>query len=609
MTFLAPLLGIFGVAVPVILVLYILRVRRRRTVVSSTLLWRSRTVDRQASVPWQRLRPSWLLLLQLAAAAVLVLALTQPALARPATLGPDTAVVIDASGPMQATDVAPSRFAAAVARARDLVAELAPGQRMTLIAMDGHPRILASTSGDRAALNAALDGLRPSAGLADLTTALSLASAAPGAASERRVVVISDGVVETSGPPLHVTTPVQLVAIGRSGENLGISGITVSAAGRAAQVAVSVSNYGRLRHHTTVETRADGHLIDATPVDLEPASGHEVLVDLPAGAATVTATLAPHDAFALDDTASAVVRPPHPLRAVLVTQHNTFLEQALRLRGDLSLEVVAPAAYHPDAGVDLWIFDGFTPRSLPQQPYWLVGPPASAALGAGDELRPGPLRPAQAGDPLTSGVDLSGVAVAQSRDLLGSAFGRAVIDSEAGPVLLLRDATPRAALLGFDLHDSDLPLSPAFPVLVERISEYLAPEAVPPQPVEPGSDVLLPVGAAGGAAGVTLPDGATTTIRAAPGSTAAVFNATDETGLYRARTAGGGSGGAVFAVDALDPARSQIQPLDRLPITASSSPGSPQTAPPLTFNDLWPWLAVLALLLLSAEWMVFHRGR
>ena len=612
MSFLAPLLAVFGISVPAIIVLYILKVRRRDVVVPSTLLWHGDAVDRQASVPWQRIRPSWLLFLQLLAAIALVLALTRPALAHPAELGPDTVVIVDSSGPMQATDVSPSRFAVAVVQARALVAQLGAGQRMTLIAMDANPRVIAASGGDHGVLDAALSALRPEAGLADLRTALALATAAPGGSGDRRVIVISDGVVDISGPTVSLPYPVEYRRVGVSGENLGISGITVSGVDGARVVAINVTNYGTARHATTVETRADGHLVDARAIDVEPGGSVEVDVALSGSPYTVTADLTPHDAFSLDDTASAVVQPPRVIQAVLVTQRNIFLQEALQLRGDIHLVIETPASYRPRSDVDLWIFDGFVPPALPAQPYWLVGPPADRAIGAGVEVRPGPLTPASAGDPLMEGVDVGNVAVAQSRDLSTSSFGRAIIDSQAGPVLLIRDSAPRAALLGFDLHDSDLPLSPAFPVLVERISEYLAPDAVPPSPVEPDAPVNIPV-PGGGSVAVTHPDGTTETLTVAAQTGDAVLTDTDETGLYTAtiRTAGARQVvTAHFAVDALDAARSAIAARSVLTsvhgVAASPNQKGAQGA---VLDDLWPWLAVLALAALSAEWVVFHRGR
>ena len=611
MSFLAPLLAVFGISVPAIVVLYILKVRRRDVVVSSTLLWRGDAVDRQASVPWQRIRPSWLLFLQLLAAIALVLALTRPALAHPAELGPDTVVIIDASGPMQATDVSPSRFAAAVVDARALVDQLSSGQRMTLIAMDANPRVIAASGGDHGVLDTALAALRPEAGLADLRTALALATATPGGSGDRRVIVISDGVVDISGPAVTLPYPVEYRRVGVSGENLGISGITVSGVDGARVVAINVTNYGTARHATTVETRTDGHLVDARAIDVEPGGSVEVDVALSGSPRTVTADLTPHDAFALDDTASAVVQSPRVIQAVLVTQRNIFLQEALQLRGDIHLVVETPASYRPRSGVDLWIFDGFVPPVLPAQPYWLVGPPADPAIGAGAEVRPGPLLPASAGDPLMDGVDVGNVAVAQSRDLSTSSFGRAIINSQAGPVLLVRDSAPRAALLGFDLHDSDLPLSPAFPVLVERLSEFLAPDAVPPSPVEPDTPVNIPV-PGGGSVAVTRPDGTTETVTVAGHAGDAVLTDTDEIGLYTAaiRAAGAQHGVAArFAVDALDPARSAIAPRSGLTSVHGAAASPNPSAQSTVFDDLWPWLAVLALAVLSAEWVVFHRGR
>src|SRR6202049_2379894 len=374
-SFLAPLLAIFGLSVPAIIVLYILKVRRREVVVPSTLLWRGDAVDRQASVPWQRIRPSWLLFLQLLAAIALVLALTRPALAQPAQLGPDTVVIIDSSGPMRATDVSPSRFDAAVSQTRALVDQLGPGQRMTLIAMDANPRVIAASGGDHGVLDAALSALRPDAGLADLRTALTLATAAPGGGGDRRVIVISDGVVDISGPTVSLPYPIQYRPVGVSGANLGISGITVSGTGGSHVVAINVTNYGTARRATTLETRADGHLVDARLIDAEPGGSGEVDVALSGSPQTVTANLTPHDAFPLDDTASAVVQAPRVIHAVLVTQGNIFLQEALQLRGDIHLDVETPASYRPRSDVDLWIFDGFVPPVLPAQPYWLLGAP------------------------------------------------------------------------------------------------------------------------------------------------------------------------------------------------------------------------------------------
>ena len=65
MSFIAPLAFIGSlIAIPIIL-LYMLRLRRREVVVSSTFLWQQIILDKEANTPWQKLRRNILLILQL----------------------------------------------------------------------------------------------------------------------------------------------------------------------------------------------------------------------------------------------------------------------------------------------------------------------------------------------------------------------------------------------------------------------------------------------------------------------------------------------------------------------------------------------------------------
>ncbi len=180
MTFLEPLAGIAAISLVAIVALYFLKARRPARSVSSTLWWRPIVLDRQAAIPWQRLRPSWLLALQALAAILVIGALLRPALVSAQALAGQTILVIDNSETMQATDVAPSRFAVAVADGRALVNRLGPHARMTLIAMGPSPYVIASTVGQRQPLLQALDTLKPTDGQADLQDALQLAVASAG---------------------------------------------------------------------------------------------------------------------------------------------------------------------------------------------------------------------------------------------------------------------------------------------------------------------------------------------------------------------------------------------------------------------------------------------
>ncbi|HKF53943.1 MAG TPA: BatA domain-containing protein, partial [Blastocatellia bacterium] len=87
-----------------IIVLYLLKLKRSRHVVSSVLLWRRAIQEMEANVPFRKLRRNLLLILQLAALALIVLALSRPAVTSHALAQGSTVLVVDATASMGARD-------------------------------------------------------------------------------------------------------------------------------------------------------------------------------------------------------------------------------------------------------------------------------------------------------------------------------------------------------------------------------------------------------------------------------------------------------------------------------------------------------------------------
>ena len=156
MNLLVPAALAFGIIIHIILLLYFMRPKRQERVVGSTLLWQQALQDLQASRPWQRLRITPLLLLQLLAAIVIVLVLSRPAIFTQSPISGDTIIILQTSASMQATDVAPNRFEAAKSQITDLIDGMGPGDHISLITMARTPQVLITSSQDREQLIARL---------------------------------------------------------------------------------------------------------------------------------------------------------------------------------------------------------------------------------------------------------------------------------------------------------------------------------------------------------------------------------------------------------------------------------------------------------------------
>jgi hypothetical protein len=326
---------------------------------------------------------------------------------------------------------------------------------------------------------------------------------------------------------------------------------------------------------------------------------------VPAGASTVTAHIDANDIFALDDTVTAIARTPRALRVLLVTPGNVFLAQALRLRNDFQLDVVAPAAYRSASAYAMTVFDRYSPPVLPDAPFVVIDPPSGSPLAGGSAVGIGRVRASDAGDPLLNNVSLQDVHVARSQDLTTSTFGRALITSVQTPLVLVRDEPFRQVLVGFDIHDSDLPLRIGFPILIENLTEWMLPPSVPSRSFHPDEPVTIVPETGATSVAVIRPDGSR---RSLGTSSIATFGETDLTGVYAVDQAVSGKvDRSWFAVNLFSDSTSQLKPLERLTLPPTRNVATAQTTHPGQLQ-IWPWIALAALALVVAEWMAFHRG-
>ena len=107
MHFITPLnLGLLSL-LGVIILLYLLKLKRKELIVPSTLLWQQAIFDVQANAPIQKLKKNLLLFLQLLILTFVVLGVARPYVLTKSYQGQNLAIILDASASMGATDESP----------------------------------------------------------------------------------------------------------------------------------------------------------------------------------------------------------------------------------------------------------------------------------------------------------------------------------------------------------------------------------------------------------------------------------------------------------------------------------------------------------------------
>jgi hypothetical protein len=155
LNFLNPAAFAFLAIVPIVVLLYLLKLKRKPLEVSSTLFWFRAIQDLEANAPFQKLRKNLLLLLQVLILLLLILALARPFLQAEGRTHQTLALILDGSASMQSVDVVPSRFEAAREKAGQLIRDLSEGDQALLILAAGKARVLHSLSRNKEELLAA----------------------------------------------------------------------------------------------------------------------------------------------------------------------------------------------------------------------------------------------------------------------------------------------------------------------------------------------------------------------------------------------------------------------------------------------------------------------
>lgn len=651
MNLLAPLGLAALIAIPVIVLFHMRHITPSRRPVPSLRFWEAANPQPADERRLRRPPLTLPLLLQLAAAVLIALALARPATAAQlAALAPGLRseprhliVLLDGSTSMGATIGAGSPSHWDLAR-EETIARLAPlreGDVATVILMG--TRAVTLTATDDASLIALRERLATVAqpgGRTDLDAALALAGDLLLPNLERQVVVISDGAMTVDPATMaNVGAPVEMVFAGgaesdEARANLAVTDISArpSPTGDGTVgLYASVVNFGPRSVTTVVSLLGDGLEVGRSEVTLAANGGSESLRWLlPPGVAELTVRIEHRDALAADDVATllpgeAAATTIAP-RILLVSDLPGALARALMAVDNVQLtiepsdNVTAIAA----GGHDLIVFDRTAPPAetlskIDTASLW-IGTPVGGPFAATEGVSDPEITRVRAGDPLLEGVDLSGATFGPTPVFALAAGDEEIVGTADGPLLYRSEVNGQpAVVLAIDPESSNLPKRVAFPVLVANMIAALAPDGIPAA-IPLGEPLVYEPRAATVSVEIVPPAGESALLQVSPGENAQpatessasvsrdiVYADTGAAGAYTVTEtdeSGIELGSTRFVVNAGHPRESDLRANPSLAQTLASASGGGVTAIRQERVDLWPLLALLALVAIAAEWVI-----
>ncbi len=486
MSLLYPLGLLLLIAIPILILIYIIKNKYTEKTVSSIYLWNLSERFIKKRRPISRIVGLISLLLQIAAVIMLAVSVTQPVFVIPRA-AKEYCFILDGSGSMNIVEGGQTRFDKAKDKIEGMIDDAFKGSAYSLIFVGNTTDTIFENYTDKERCKKLLSDLEVSyceTGTADL---VSKAQALFDANHSVDIYLVTD---KNYGQTENMT----VLNIASEGENYAVSDLSYSVENGSVVVrgtAMSYVNDASLG----LELYLDGesapavlgsvNVVGGTPTPFELVCENRIQLK------SARVAITNGDILGLDNEAVIYnVDYENSSRTLIVSDYPFYIQAGLISAGNSQIEVVKTEDYKQKSGYDLYVFDSFTPEELPQDgAVWFFNPQSS--LGGtnfnyqGDSY---PSSPATFSKSTAKAVKnlLSGIT---AKDFEVSKYVRIGLSGRFTTLATL-DGSPlifagtnaygnREVVFAFDLHDSAaFTLSMDYSLLTANLLNYSFPAII-----------------------------------------------------------------------------------------------------------------------------------
>lgn len=486
MNFLSPIYFLFLLAIPIVIILYLLRTRRQVLVVPSIYLWKRYTREELRYSVLKKFLRDILLFLQILAIILITLGLVKPSIFS-FVRARNVVFIIDTSCSMQAKDIKPTRFDSAKVEALKLVDSLEKGTGISVFSSDSKTRFLLDYTFDKKKVKETINSLFPTDTEGSIIETLNYIEKL--SKKPDMIYLFTDGAFEGE---ILSSLPIKVFTFAKDNNNVGITSASARDTGIKGEkeIFIKVENFSKSKKSVPLQVWEGERLIETSNLELNPGEERAVIIGPKRFNGIVKAIIYPNDLLSVDDKVYLTFPKVKP-SVLLVTRENPYLEIALSLADIGILDKTDKFDLEMLSKYDIVIFDGTAPNEVLPGNYVFIGKiPENIPLQVADiETNPVVFH-IDSTNPIMRFVDLKGMSMKRSV-IFESSQGEGLITTKNGPILWSYEGVfGRMVAFGFYPEESSLIESSSFPVLVRNIIDWLG-ENPSPSIAKSGSVITL----------------------------------------------------------------------------------------------------------------------